>query len=292
MKKSLQIITTAVLLACSGSLLAATVVTVNGVKIDSKDVERRTQNVLSNTQGQVADSPQLRQQITNQLITEQLLVQEAKRLKIDQSEYYKAQEADAMRQIKEKKLDKQPNFKQDWADFQNNLLIMAYDAHISQQHPITETEVRQKYNQLKSLYDKTSEVQLSEIVTLQPADADAAIKELNNRQNFADVAKKYSVNEATKNAGGMIPNYLSLVDLKNSKPAIHSAINQLNKGQYTKTPIKDGNIMLILYVHDKRTINMPAFDAFKNHLMSEMEEQQRMEMIDELGKKAKIIPAK
>lgn len=55
MKKQNKVMLAAVWLALSGSLSAATVVTVNGVKIDSSDVERRAQNVQTNSNGQVSD---------------------------------------------------------------------------------------------------------------------------------------------------------------------------------------------------------------------------------------------
>lgn len=95
------------MLLVSGSLLAQTVLTVNGNKIDSSDIERRAKNLQINSQGQIQDSPQVRQYVTNELITETLVAQEAKRLKLDKTETYKQAEAEALKEIKAKGLDKE-----------------------------------------------------------------------------------------------------------------------------------------------------------------------------------------
>lgn len=282
---------TAVLLALSGSLSAATVVTVNGVKIDSSDVERRAQNVQTNSNGQVQDSPELREYIVNELITEQLVVQEAKRLKLDKSDNYKNAEADALKQIKEKGLDKQPNFKQNWADYQNGLLMMVYADNLLKQKPVTEQQVQAQYNKIKARYHNTDEVQLSEILTNKAADAEAALKELNSNKKFADVAKKYSM-KPNKNQGGLVPDYVSVVDLKDANALVHQAVGGLSKGQFTKTPLKEGDVSLILYVNDKRKISVPEFAQLKNNLKSGMENEIVSQAIDTLGKNAKIVPVK
>lgn len=292
MKKTFKLTTVAVLLALSGSLFAATVVTVNGVKIDSSDVERRAENVQKNTQGQISDGPQLRQFITNELITEQLVVQEAKRLKLDKSSDYQAAEAEALKQAKAQGLDKQADFKQNWADYQNRLLMLAYAANLAKQQPISEAAAQQQYNQIKSRYAGSSEIQLGEIVTNKPADAEAAINDLTKKKKFSDVAKKYSMSKSSQTSGGIVPEYVALPDLKDGNNLVYQAVNGLSKGQFTKTPVKDGNVSLVLYVNDKRAINVPTFNEMKASIVQQMEDEQLSLAIDNLGKKAKIVPAK
>lgn len=292
MKANVRATATAVLLALSGNLLAATVVTVNGVKIDSSEIERRALNVQKNSQGKISDSPQLRQYITNELITEQLVVQEAKRLKLDKNKDYQDTESEALKQAKSQGLDKEKDFKQNWSDYQNRLLMMAFASHILNQQPISDAQVQQQYNELKSRYHNTEEVQLGEIVTNKSADATAALSELGKKKSFAEVAKKYSMSPDTKNSGGIVPDYVSLVDLKEANAMVFQAVNGLNKGQFTKTPLKDGEVNLILYINDKRKISVPAFEQMKAGLKQGMEDEQLSRAIDALGKKAQIVPAK
>ncbi len=292
MKKQLKITAAALLIALSGSLSAATVVTVNGVKIDSSDVERRALNVQKNSQGQIVDSPQLRQEIANELITEQLVVQEAKRLKLDKSSEYQTAVANALKQIKDKGLDKDAQFKQNWADYQNGLLMMTYADNLLKQKPISEAAVQQQYNQVKARYHNTDELQLGEIITTKAEDAQAAINELSKKKKFSEVAQKYSQSPSAKMTGGLLPDYAPLVDVKDGNPTAYQAISGLSKGQFTKTPLKEGNVNIILYVNDKRKISVPSFAELKDTLLRGMQEQQLGEAIDILGKNAKIIPAK
>lgn len=292
MKKSLKLITTTVLFALSSSLFAATVVTVNGTKIDSSDIERRAKNIQNNSNGKIADSPQLRRYITNQLIVELVVSQEAKRLKLEKSNEYKANEAKILKQIKENGFDKQPNYKQNWADTQSQMLMMAYESYILNKNPITESQIQQRYNQIKSRYSGTDEVQLAEIVTNKKDDAQSAIKELNKKNKFADVAKKYSISPDTKNTGGVLAGYLSLVDIKDDNPIIYQAIANLNKGQFTKTPLQDGDINLILSINDKRKISIPSFEQLKTSLAQDLADEQLNKTVNNLLKQAKITPVK
>ena len=255
-------------------------------------MERRAENVQKNTQGQISDGPQLRQFITNELITEQLVVQEAKRLKLDKSSDYQAAEAEALKQAKAQGLDKQADFKQNWADYQNRLLMLAYAANLAKQQPISEAAAQQQYNQIKSRYAGSSEIQLGEIVTNKPADAEAAINDLTKKKKFSDVAKKYSMSKSSQTSGGIVPEYVALPDLKDGNNLVYQAVNGLSKGQFTKTPVKDGNVSLVLYVNDKRAINVPTFNEMKASIVQQMEDEQLSLAIDNLGKKAKIVPAK
>ena len=98
MKK--QLLAALLITAFSGAALAQTVATVNGTKIDSAEVDAQVQMLSRESQGQVQDSPELRQSITKRLITRTLMIQEAKRLKIDQSPQYKAALDEAMAEAK------------------------------------------------------------------------------------------------------------------------------------------------------------------------------------------------
>ena len=95
----------------TGSVLAQTVVTVNGTKIDSSELDARAKFVQQQSQGKVQDTPELRQYIANEVVLETVVTQEAKRLQLDKSSEYKTVEADALKQAREKGLDKQHYFK-------------------------------------------------------------------------------------------------------------------------------------------------------------------------------------
>ena len=176
MKK--QLLAALLITAFSGAALAQTVATVNGTKIDSTEVDAQVQMLSRESQGQVQDSPELRQSITKRLITRTLMIQEAKRLKIDQSPQYKAALDEAMAEAKKLGDDKKPGFKQDWATFQDNLLTRAFLAAVVGSHPVTPEETQAVYNDVSQHYKGSQEVQLGEIVTRSNEDAQKAIDAL------------------------------------------------------------------------------------------------------------------
>lgn len=278
-------------LACSGSLAAQTIVTVNGIKVDSSDVERRAKIFQQNSNGQVQDGPQLRHAITNELITEILVSQEAKRLKLDKSKDYQTAEAEAMKEIKAQGLDKDKSFKQNWADYQNHLLMMAFAANVFDKQPIGQEQVKRQYEQVRSRYHNAQEVQLGEIFTDKEEQAKAALKELAAKKSFREVAAKYSLSGDAKQTGGIVADYVPLNDLQEINPQVYQAVSGLNKGQYTKTPLQDGNIRLIMYVNDKRAIQVPPFEEVKDGIEQSLRNEQLRNAIDALAQKAKIVPA-
>lgn len=274
----------------SSTLMAKTIVTVDGTKIDDSDISRRAKIFVTNSKGQIQDGPELRNAILNELITEVLVTQEAKRLKLDKSADYEKAKAESLKEIKEKGLDRDKNFKQNWADYQNHLLLNIYAVHLFKQNPVRPEQVKQRYQQLQSFYQNSHEVQLGEIYTDKPAQTQAALKELGAKKKFTDVARKYSINPNVKQTSGIVEDYIPLNDLKEMNPNVHNAVANLNKGQYTPTPLKDGNLNLILYVNDKRKVTLPTFEKVKEGIEYDIQNEQLREAIDALGKKAKIVP--
>lgn len=278
------------ILLLSGSLLAQTLVTVNGEKIGSAEVESRVQMLQAH--GQISDSPQVRQMIVDQLIVEALITQEARKLKLDKSEMYKQAEAQLRQQAKNEGMDKEKNFKKMWAEQQRYLLMRAYNHHVVSSQTINEADVKKVYDDFVARHRDSDEVQLGEILTNDATQAQAAIKDLNAKKSFAATVKKYSIDEQVKAAGGVIPNYVLLPELKEINPDIYNAVLPLSKGQYTKKPISANNLHLILYVNDKRKYTPPPFTQVKPEIEESLRLEQIGRAVNALGEKAKIEVAK
>ncbi|KES12193.1 hypothetical protein SASC598O11_003300, partial [Snodgrassella alvi SCGC AB-598-O11] len=89
MKK--QFIAAAIMFGLTGIAAAQTVVTVNGIKIDSKEVDNQVALLVQESQNQIQDSAELRKNITDRLITRTLLIQAARKQNLDKDpEYLKA----------------------------------------------------------------------------------------------------------------------------------------------------------------------------------------------------------
>ncbi len=286
-------LTTALMLAAvSGSLMAQTVVTVNGTKIDSSQIDAVVSNLRQNNK-QVQDSPALREEVARRLAVSTVIAQEAKRLKLDQSEQFKKFSAEARANAKQQGADKQPSFPQEWALFETDLLNRAYMAEIAGKNPVSENDVRQTYAQMTDFYKGSQEVQLGEILTRSEGDAQKAYGELQAKKSFKSVAGKYTINPQAKKSGGIAPGYIPLKDLAQSEPGIFDAVKDLKKGAYT-APIRsdDGQAYAIFYINDSREARLPAFDTMKGQLADQLQQARIAKSIDDLMKKADIKPAK
>ena len=281
-----------VLMAFSGSLAAKTLVTVNGTKIDSSEIDLHVKNLQTQSQGKVQDTPQLRQKITQEMVTRTLIKQEARRLKIDQSAEYKKITDQALTQAKKEGADKRAAFKSDWSIFQNEMLVQAFIADIVRRNPVTEADVKKTYDDINQFYKNSDEVQLGEIITSTSTDAEKASTELKAKKSFKNVAIQYSTVPLVKQTGGINNGYISLKDLEKNEPVVYSAISSLKKGQYTTKPILGNNFAAVFYISDKRVMNVPPFEELAPSLNQRIQSYRIDTAIMPLYEKAKIESSK
>lgn len=276
----------------SGSLFAQTVVTVNGSKIDSSELDRRVQAVVAGSQGQVQDSPELRQFIAQQTVVETVVTQAAKKQGLDKSKEYKDVESESMKQAKAQGADKQADFKQQWADYQNQLLMQVYARDVINKNPVTDAQVQQRYNEIKQRYDNTDEVQIGEIITDKAEQAQAAIRELAAKKSFADVARKYSIDPEVKAGQSAISDFMALVDLKEARPKIFAAVQNLKAGEFTRQALNEDNkAFVVFYMSTRRKIAVEPFEKVREGLLNNMRQERVQAAVGALMQKANIVPA-
>ncbi|MCX8744131.1 peptidyl-prolyl cis-trans isomerase [Snodgrassella sp. B3882] len=259
MKKHL--IAATLMLSLTGLASAHTLVTVNGTKIDSKEVDSQVALLIKESNNQIQDSQQLRDDITNRLVMRTLLIQEAKKQKLDKNPQYLDLLKQAENKAKQLGDDKKPNFKTQWAIFKDDLLTQAYLVNVAQSIPVQPEEVKSAYNDLVQNYAGVKEVQLGEIILQDKNSAQKAIADLNAKKNFSSVAKQYTIDEAGRQKGGISNSYINLKDLQDSAGPVYNAIKNLKKGQYTATPVQiqpNQNIYVIFYVNDIRAVKIPS----------------------------------
>lgn len=259
MKKHL--IAATLMLSLTGLASAHTLVTVNGTKIDSKEVDNQVALLIKESNNQIQDSQQLRDDITNRLVMRTLLIQEAKKQKLDKNPQYLDLLKQAENKAKQLGDDKKPNFKTQWAIFKDDLLTQAYLASVAQSIPVQPEEVKSAYNDLVQNYAGVKEVQLGEIILQDKNSAQKAIADLNAKKNFSSIAKQYTIDEAGRQKGGISNSYINLKDLQDSAEPVYNAIKNLKKGQHTATPVQiqpNQNIYVIFYVNDIRAVKIPS----------------------------------
>lgn len=271
----------------SGTLLAQTLVTVNGQAIDSSVIDDQVASVRASNPN-IQDTPELRQMLTERQVISTAVTQEAKKLKLDQSAEFKAALEQARADAAKQGADKKATFKTEWAVFENDLLGQAFAAHIVRQYPVQEKDVKAAYNDFSNFYKGTQEVQLGEIVTDSSSNAQKAIADLDAKKSFVSVLNQYSIDETAKKAGGIPKAYVPLKDLQESAPPLYAAVKDLKKGAHTKTPLQNGNLYAVFYVNDRRNVTVPSYEAAKNEIGSDLQAARVDAAIQSLLKKANI----
>ena len=285
MKKTL---TAAILMAAFvTSASAQTLVTVNGEKIDSSAIDTQVQLIAQQSQGKVTDSQQLRAGLLNRMVTQTLVNQEAKKLKLEQSAAYKDALEKSRASAKQQSADKQANFKQQFAAYERDLLSDTYMYHVVSQNPVGEADVQKFYDEYKARYKGTDEVKLSEIFVSSEADAKAVVADLKKGQNFADVAKAKSVDASAKQSGGVNPRYMPLKDLQESAPLVYGAVSKLKKGQYSQA-VNAQNVWAVFKVDDKRAVDVPEFAKMKPAILNQLNNERIDNAIGQLYQNADI----
>lgn len=252
------VITAAFITAISFSAIAKEqpVATVNGKAIS----QELYQAMLKTAQKQ---NPQLagnRSLLINELVTRELLYQ------------------DAMR----KKLDKDKDVKFVLDQIRMNTLIQANIASISKSQPITE-------DMMKAEYDKTIknaspyEYKILQIAVKTEDESKEVIKLLDDGAVFGDVAKDKSISP-TKSKGGDM-GWLSPGILP---PEVGAEIKKMEKGKHSATALKINDGYQIFKVEDKRKITPPAFDDVKDQVRKMLQSKLVGEYLQALKKKAKI----
>ncbi|MDX5936492.1 peptidylprolyl isomerase [Acidithiobacillus thiooxidans] len=148
-------------LCFSGNIFANPMAIVNGTKI--------TRAEINQVNPEAAKDPILAEQTLQNLINRTLLLQQAKKEKLDQ----KASYVNGVKAAKE-----------------NLLIELALKQYVTS-HPITQEEIRQRYNTLKSEAPK-KQYRTREIVVSQYHEARKILEDLKKGQSFTSLAAEYS----------------------------------------------------------------------------------------------------
>ncbi|MEC5387696.1 peptidyl-prolyl cis-trans isomerase [Uliginosibacterium sp. H3] len=235
----------------------APVATVNGNPISAGMAELLVNEQLA--QGQ-QNTPELRNAVREELIKRELLAQEARKRGLDKSEPVTSR-IDLARQ--------------------SILLGLYLDAYLKE-HPISDAEVRAEYDrQIALAGDK--EYKVRHILVEKEEDAQAIIKKLAAGGKFEELAKD-SKDTGTKDNGGDL-GWGRAVDYANN---FGNVVPSLEKGAYTKQPVKSNFGYHVLMLDDTRKPELPEFAAVSDKVKQALIQQTVQKRIAELMSTAKI----
>jgi peptidyl-prolyl cis-trans isomerase C len=242
---------------CAGAYAADTA-KVNGVTIPQSRFDAMLKGATA--QGQ-PDSPELRNRVRDELITREVLIQEAAKKGIDKS-------ADVTTQIEIQR---------------QSIIINAFLADYVRTNPVTEDAMRKEYESAKILAGG-KEYKARHILVKDEAEAKNIVATLKKGGSFEKIAAEKSEDTGSKNRGG---------DLDWGAPARYvkpfgDALTKLKKGQITDPPVQTQFGWHIIRLDDERATKIPPFEEIKNNIQQQMQQQTVQKAIAELRAKAKI----
>jgi peptidyl-prolyl cis-trans isomerase C len=231
---------------------------VNGVSIPQARVDLRVK--IAATQGQ-ADTPELRRAIREDMISLEVLAQEAKKMG----------------------LDKDPEVIQQTELAGQSVLVSAFVQDYAKKHQISEDQLKQEYDKLKvNLGDK--QYKARHILVKTEDEAKAVIAQLGKKGKFDKIAKEKSKDAGSAEHGGE----LDWAVPSNFVPPFASALLKLKKGEYTKEPVESQFGWHVIKLDDVRDLKVPPFEEVKPQIQQRLQQQSIQEYIADLRSKAKI----
>lgn len=242
-----------------------TVAVVNGVAIPSA---RMDYVLKAQAQQGQQDTPELRKQVREVLITRELLAQEA---------------------VKQG-LDKDAGVIAGMEMARQEFLIRAYFDDFVKKNQPSEDDVKAEYERVKAAQTAggvKQEFKSRHILMKDEKKAKSVLQQLikANGKNFAALAKKYSEDAGSKGQGGD----LDWSDGSNFVPEFGAALTKLKKGEFTHELVKTKYGYHIILVDDVRTAEFPALDdKVKQGISQQLLTKRRDEAIEVLRKGATV----
>jgi peptidyl-prolyl cis-trans isomerase C len=167
----------------------------------------------------------------------------------------------------------------------NVLMQSTLTEYLKDKQP-SEADVRAYYEQwIKDLPRMQYRIRMIGVQT-QPY-AEDIVNELRKGGDFVTIAKREASGEAAKQAAGAG----GWITLDGVTPALANAISALKVGQYTTEPVQLPEGWGIIRLEETRAAEKPEFDRVRQALARDLVSKKVDVLVDELKKKAKIVPA-
>lgn len=236
---------------------ADVLVTVNGVGVpksmaDSFVAEQAAQNV--------PDTPELREQVKEELVRREVLSQEAKRLGLDKKREVTAQMELARQAV----------------------LIRTLIQEQMKANPVTDAEMQKEYDTVKAQLSGT-EYKSRHILVEQEDEAKAIIDKIGKGAKFEELAKQ-SKDPGSKDNGGDLGWSPANAFVK----PFAEALAKLEKGKMTAAPVKTDFGYHVIQLEDTRPLAPPPFEQLKPRIQQHLQQQRVEKLVGDLRAKAKV----
>lgn len=237
---------------------AGPVATVNGKTIPQSRLDMAVRARVS--QGQ-ADSPELRAALKQELITREVMHQEALKRGLDKN-------AEVLQQVEFLKQE---------------VLIQAVLQDFAKKNQPNDAALRAEYDKIKAQQGE-KEYRARHILVKTEEEAKDTLAQLAKGAKFEALAAERSLDTGSKANGG---------DLNFAPPARYvkpfaDALTKLKKGETTKTAVQTQFGWHIIQLMDERAMKVPTFEEAKDRLAQMMAQQSLQKVVADLRSKAKI----
>ena len=255
-----RIIMLAAACAVAVPAFAQNVATVNGKAITQKSMDEFVKLLVS--QG-ATDTPQLRDQVKEEMINRQIFVQAAEKQGV-------AKDASVQTEIE---LARQ------------GILVRALMSDYLAKHPVTDAQVQAQYDQLKQQQAGKLEYDVSHILVKDEQTADDLLAQIKaDPAKFTDLAKKNSQDPGSAGNGGE----LGWAPATNYVPTFADAVTKLKKGEMVDKPVQTQYGWHIIKVNDTRPVQFPPLDQVKPQIEEMLRQQTLADYQHKLHDAAKI----
>jgi peptidyl-prolyl cis-trans isomerase C len=206
-------------------------------------------------------SPELQNQLKDEVITREVFMQEAQQRGLDASEDFKAQ-IELARQT---------------------LLIRELFADFQKKNPVSDADIQAEYDKFVAT-NGGKEYHARHILVESEVEAKKVIADLKKGTKFEDLAKKKSKDPGSAQKGGD----LDWTNPSNLVPEFSQAMMKLNKGQVTQEPVKSNFGWHVIRVDEIREAQLPKLEEVKPQIAQQLQQQKLAKFQEDLRGKAKI----
>jgi peptidyl-prolyl cis-trans isomerase C len=177
-----------------------------------------------------------------------------------------------------------PEIKQQVTELTENIIRQAVlDRYLEAQ--MTETAIKARYDKFVGALPKQQEVKARHILVEKEEDAKAIVIQLDGGADFSAIAKEKSKDPGSGSKGGDLGYFVA----GQMVPEFSDAAFKLEKGQYTKAPVKSQFGWHIIIVDDKRERQPPSLEEARSTIEQIMSNELVTGYVDDLRKSATVV---